>query len=99
MSKSLVTLVHFPITPINPSVANNLRDRLYSTIVTPRLSEAEELWLEHTTEHATQFDIVCYKFTTLEDAAEYTDEIAAAIALELAAWVTEEGKDALADIW
>jgi hypothetical protein len=99
MSKSFVTLVHFPITPINPSVANNLRDRLYSAIVNPRLSETEEMWLDYTTERATQFDIVCYKFTTLEDAAEYTDEIAAAISQEVASLISEKGADALADIW
>lgn len=99
MSKSLVTLVHFPITPINTNFANSLRKRLYRAIVNPRLSDTEELWLEHTTEHTTQFDIVCYKFTTLEEAAEYAEEFADAIAQEVAAWITEQGADALADIW
>lgn len=99
MSKSLVTLVHFPITPINTNFANSLRKRLYRAIVNPRLSDTEELWLEHTTEHPTQFDIVCYKFTTLEEAAEYAEEFADVIAQEVAAWITEQGVDALADIW
>jgi hypothetical protein len=99
MSKSLVTLVHFPITPINTNFANSLRKRLYRAIVNPRLSDTEELWLEHTTEHATQFDIVCYKFATLEEAAEYAEEFADLIAQEVAAWIAEQGADALADIW
>ncbi len=99
MSKSFVTLVHFTITPINPIVANNLRDRLYCAITNLRHSEAEELWLEHTTEHATQFDIVCYKFATLENATEFAEEIANAITQEVAMWIAEEGTDALADIW
>ncbi len=99
MSKSFVTLVYFPITPINPIVANNLRDRLYCATTYLRHNEAEELWLEHTTEHATQFDIVCYKFTTLENAAEFAEEIADVITQEVATWIAEEGTDALADIW
>lgn len=96
MSNPLVTLVHFPITPINTSYANSLRDRLYGTIVNPRLSDNEELWLEHTTEHATQLDTVCYKFATLEEAAEYAEEFADAIAQEVAAWIAEQGANALA---
>lgn len=99
MSKSLVTLVHFPITPIKPSIADSLRKRLYSAILSPRMRDVEEFWFEHTTQYATQFDIVCYKFATLEDATEDVQEIADAIAQEVAAWIAEQGADALADIW
>jgi hypothetical protein len=99
MSKSLVTIVQFPITPINPSFSYDLREHLRETIENPRLNDTERLWLGHTTEHATQFDIVNYKFATLKDATKNAEEFTNVIAKEVAEWLAEKGAEALADIW
>jgi hypothetical protein len=72
---------------------------LRETIEYPRLSDTERLWLEHTTEYPTQFDIVCYQFATLEDATEYAEEFTNVIAKEVAEWLAEKGAEALAYIW
>jgi len=99
MTKSISATLHFPITSIDPQFAANLRNKLLGNILSPRLSDTEQLWLEHTTEHATQFDIVCYQFATLEDANEYAEEISLAISHEVTAFIAEKGAEALADIW
>ena len=84
MSKSLATVVQFPITPINTSYSTQLCLLLNHKIVMPRLRDNEQIWLDYTTQHATQFDIVCYKFEALEDATEIAAEIALLIEHEVA---------------
>jgi len=83
MSKQFVTVVTFPITPINTSFGAALRKKLLRNIVNPRLSDKEDIWLDYTTEHETQYDGVCYRFDTLEDAVELAEEIATGIEREL----------------
>ena len=99
MTKSVSATLHFPITPINSSCYYDLSTYLRETIEYPRLSDTERLWLEHTTEYPTQFDIVCYQFATLEDATEYAEEFTNLIAKEVAEWLAEKGAEALAYIW
>ena len=83
MSKQFVTVVKFPITPIKTRLGESFQRQLNSEIVSPRLSEAEEIWLDYTTPRPTQYDTVCYRFDTLEDAVELADEIAIGIEREL----------------
>ena len=91
------TVIQFPITPVKPSYGNSLVKHLYSTIVNPRLREGETLWLDHTTEHPTQYDRVCFEFESLGDATSDAQEIACALAQEVDAFF-EKNKDA-AEIW
>jgi hypothetical protein len=90
MSKSLATVVQFPITPINTSYSTQLIKLLNRKIVMPRLRDNEQIWLDYTTQHATQFDIVCYKFEALEDATELAGEIAFCIAHEVAELIASD---------
>lgn len=98
MSKAFVTVVHFPITPINTCYRQHLCSKLNHKILNPRLSDDEDLWLDYTTEHATQFDVVCYKFETLEDAVELTEEFASVIAQEVAELIANNA-DAEVEAW
>jgi hypothetical protein len=98
MTKLLTTTLHFPITPINPQFATSLRTNLFRVLFS-RSSDKEIFWFDHTTEHPTQYDIVCYQFTSLEDANEYAEEIALAISDEVIAWIAENGDDVLAQYY
>ena len=98
MSHSFKTIVQFPIKAIDTNYANKLHANLRSTILNPRLSDVEQLWLEHTTEHATQYDVVCYLFETLEDANENADLIGGEITNNVTAFIKQHGKKALAEV-
>jgi hypothetical protein len=96
MSNSFKTVVQFPITPINTNYANSLHANLCSAVLNPRLSDVEQLWLEHTTEHATQYDVVCYLFETLEDANYDAAIINTAITNNVTTFIKHNGKRVLA---
>lgn len=98
MSNSLKTVIQFPITPISSSYANSLHANLCRSILTPRLSEVEQLWLEHTTEYATQYDVVCYLFETLEDANYDADDFCNEITQIVDKFIADNGEDALAEL-
>lgn len=98
MSKAFVTVVHFPITPINTSYRQQLCSKLNRKLLMPRMSNCEELWLDYTTEHPTQFDVVCYKFERLEDAIELTEEFASVITQEVTELIANNA-EAEAEAW
>ena len=98
MSKQFVTVVKFPITPIKTKFGERLQRQLNSEIVSPRLSDAEAIWLDYTTTHPTQYDTVCYRFDTLEDAVELAAEIAFGIERELQDLINSN-EEVLLDSW
>jgi hypothetical protein len=98
MSKHFVTVVTFPITPINKNFGAAFRKKLQRNIVTPRLRATEDIWLDYTTEYETQYDGVCYKFDTLEDAVELAEEIAIGIERELQDLINSN-EEVLLDSW
>lgn len=98
MSKAFATVVHFPISPINTSYREQLCSQLSLKIFMTRMSDYEDLWLDYTTQHPTQFDIVCYKFETLEDAMDLTEEFASVISKEVNEFIANNA-DAVAEAW
>jgi hypothetical protein len=98
MSKQFVTVVTFPITPINTNFGAAFRKKLLRNIVSPRLSDTEDIWLDYKTEYETQYDGVCYRFDTLEDAVELAEEIAVGIERELQNLINSN-EEVLLDSW
>jgi hypothetical protein len=98
MSKAFVTVIHFPITPIHTNYRQQLFSKLNRKLLMPRMSDCEDLWLDYTTEHPTQFDVVCYKFETREDAIELIDEFASVIAQEVTELIANN-TDAEVEAW